>query len=116
MFVPTPLGPAAPVFAQEAENCTPPRPVFAPFRRRSLTPACQGRAGAFLKSARSASIRQAHRALVLALTAGVDWPLLEEGDPQFSSESASSPGGPRNSGRSSNPSSIVARPRWHPPL
>ena len=68
----TPHGPTALVLAQEAEDdhLLPAR-VFAPFRHNLHTPASQGRAGASFNRRAKRLHLLAHRALVLALTAGV---------------------------------------------
>src|SRR5688572_26442043 len=77
---PTPVGPAAHRFAQEAEDTSFTLLVFfAWFRHTCLTPPSQGRAGPTLLGARRASITKAHRALVLALTGGVGSPQPEPG-------------------------------------
>lgn len=51
-----------------------PRPFFAWYRRHSLTPPCQGRAGAVSNCCAQRLLLLAYRALGLALTGGVDWP------------------------------------------
>ena len=52
---------------------------FAWFRHLRHTPPCQGRAGATFNRCAKRLLPLAHRALVLALTAGVDLPLPEPG-------------------------------------
>ena len=58
---------------------------FAWFRHLRHTPPCQGRAGASFNRCAKRLLPLAHRALVLALTGGVDVPLPELGfDTPFS--------------------------------
>ena len=76
----TPHGPTALVRAQEAEeNHLLPARVFAWFRHLGHTLPCQGRAGASESRRAQRLLVLAHRALVLALTGGVNLLLPEPG-------------------------------------
>ena len=110
----TPHGPTALVRAQEAEeNHLLPARVFAWFRHLGHTLPCQGRAGASESRRAQRLLVLAHRALVLALTAGVDCAGQKRAAKPFLPHALF--GGPRSSGRSANTSSIVASGRFVPP-
>src|SRR5689334_945160 len=76
---PTPTGPTALVLAQEAEDADLHLPVFCLVPAPQAHPTVSRPRGATFNRCAKRLLPSAHRALVLALTSGVDLPLPELG-------------------------------------